>query len=210
MKAARPALGALELAEDPDAWAALGFAVDDGRCVVGATELRLRGGEGGITGWALDGADGAADGLAVAPPAAQEGRPRAAHPNGVVAVDHVVVGTPDLRRTVAALEAVGLECRATRDAGSPERPLRQAFLPLADALVEVVGPREPDGDGGLATFWGLTLVVEDLDACAALLGDRLGRVKDAVQPGRRIATVRREAGLRTPVAFMTPRAPRRA
>jgi hypothetical protein len=48
-------------------------------------------------------------------------------------------------------------------------------------------------------------VVDDLEAAAERLGDRLGRVKDAVQPGRRIATVRREAGLGVPLALMTPR-----
>jgi hypothetical protein len=51
----------------------------------------------------------------------------------------------------------------------------------------------------------VTLVSDDLDATAAVLGERLGAVRDAVQPGRRIATVRREAGLGTPLAFMTPR-----
>jgi hypothetical protein len=53
-------------------------------------------------------------------------------------------------------------------------------------------------------FWGLAMTVADIDACAALLGDRLGPVKDAVQPGRRIATLRHEAcGLTVPIAFMS-------
>ena len=43
-----------------------------------------------------------------------------------------------------------------------------------------------------------------LDVASALLGDRLGRVKDAVQPDRRIATLRREAGAGIPLAFMSP------
>lgn len=71
---------------------------------------------------------------------------------------------------------------------------------LGPCLLELGGPAPGD-----ARLWGLTLAVEDLDAAAALLGDRLGHVKDAVQPGRRIATVRREAGLSVPVALMTPR-----
>jgi hypothetical protein len=46
--------------------------------------------------------------------------------------------------------------------------------------------------------------VNDLDACAELLGDRLGPIKDATQPGRRIATLRHEAcGLTIPIAFMS-------
>ena len=37
-----------------------------------------------------------------------------------------------------------------------------------------------------------------------MLGERAGEVRDAVQPGRRIATLRRSAGLAIPVALMTP------
>jgi hypothetical protein len=48
--------------------------------------------------------------------------------------------------------------------------------------------------------------VPDLDATAAALGERLGAVKDAVQPGRRIATLRRQAGAGVPLAFMSPEA----
>jgi hypothetical protein len=198
----RPGLAALELAEDPAAWAALGFVVDGGRCRVGATELLLRVGDGGIRSWTLAGAASAeVDGLRTTladPP----GGAAPAHPNGVTGVDHVVVATPDVQRTFAALDAAGIEVRGMQEAGSA----RRGFGLLRDALVEVVGPLSPDGDQP-AAFWGLTLVASDLDAAAALLGDRLGPVKDAVQPGRRIATVRAEAaGIRTPLALITPRA----
>jgi hypothetical protein len=54
-------------------------------------------------------------------------------------------------------------------------------------------------------LWGISPTVRDLDACAALLGDGLGRIKDATQPGRRIATLRHESfGLTIPIAFMSP------
>jgi hypothetical protein len=58
-------------------------------------------------------------------------------------------------------------------------------------------------DDGPARFWGITFAVEDLDAAAGMLGDRLGSIRDAVQPGRRIATVRREAELGLPVALIS-------
>jgi hypothetical protein len=80
--------------------------------------------------------------------------------------------------------------------------LRQAFYVLETALLELAGPVEGETD---PRFWGLTLVAEDLDALAERLGDNLGAVKDAVQPGRRIATLRRDAGSSVPLAFMTPR-----
>jgi hypothetical protein len=58
--------------------------------------------------------------------------------------------------------------------------------------------------GGPARLWGISFLVPDLDATAAALGDLLGTPRDAVQPGRRIATLRREANLGPAVAFMTP------
>ena len=97
--------------------------------------------------------------------------------------------------------AAGLERRRVREAGPNAL---QGFYVVGDAVLEVIGPREPDGDGP-ASFWGLVLVVEDLDAAAERLGPLLGAPRDAVQPGRRIATVRREAGLGTAVALITPR-----
>ncbi|HEY4097376.1 MAG TPA: hypothetical protein VGM33_17775 [Baekduia sp.] len=208
----RPRLVALDVADGAGAWTALGFAVDgDGRCRVGSTDLMLRGGTDGIVGWTLQGAIPAAggiDGLPTTVGAADDdaARPAPAHPNGTVAIDHVVLMTPDTVRTFEALEAAGFELRAVRDAGTPERPLRQGFLLTAEAIVEVVGPPEPAGDGP-ARLWGVTFVSEDLDATCAMLGpEAVSGPRDAVQPGRRIASVRRGAGLAVPVAFMTPRA----
>jgi hypothetical protein len=208
VSAARPRLVELDIADAPEAWRALGFAVDHaGRCRVGTTDLVLAGGSAGLRGWALEGAIPAADGIDGVPTAVAEAEPDRdgpRHANRVVAIDHVVVMTPDTVRTLEALEAAGLELRAVRDAGTPERPLRQGFLLTAEAIVEVVGPPEPAGDEP-ARLWGITFVVDDLAATCAALGDRVGEARDAVQPGRRIASARRSAGLAVPVAFMTPR-----
>ncbi|HEY8865706.1 MAG TPA: hypothetical protein VIM22_02145, partial [Solirubrobacteraceae bacterium] len=76
-----------------------------------------------------------------------------------------------------------------------------------EPILEVVGPVGDDASAP-ATFWGLVVVVGDLDAAVATLGDRVGTPRQAVQPGRRIATLRGEAGLGVPVAFMTPHSPR--
>jgi catechol 2,3-dioxygenase-like lactoylglutathione lyase family enzyme len=106
------------------------------------------------------------------------------HRNGVTRIDHVVLMTPDVPRTVAALASLGLEPRRERDAGA----LQQVFFRLGAEILEVVGPKE--AGPGSASLWGLTFVVDDIDATAAFLGDRVGRVKDAVQPSRRITTLR--------------------
>ncbi|HEV8152966.1 MAG TPA: hypothetical protein VGP78_08540, partial [Solirubrobacteraceae bacterium] len=119
---------------------------------------------------------------------------------GAMAVDHVVAATPHVDRTLGALRRAGLEPRRVREAGEA----RQAFYVLGTALLELAGPASPSGDGP-AALWGLVVVVEDLDALAARLGDELGTIRDAVQPGRRIATLRRSAGVSTALAFLTPR-----
>src|SRR4051812_38909604 len=195
----RPELDELVLGDPPEAWAALGFGVVDGVIALGGVRLRLTGSGGGIAGWSLRaiGPDADLDGLPTSVSEAQPPEP-VAHPIGAVALDHVVALTPDFDRTAGKLRAAGLDHRRTRDAGNG---FRQAFFVLGPCLLELSGP----ADVPQARFWGLTLVVEDLDAAAERLGDRLGGIKDAVQPGRRIATVRREAGLGVPVALMTPR-----
>ena len=191
-------VAAIDLAVAPAGWAALGFTVDDDACAVGQTLLRLGRGAAGISGWALRDAsgDGPVDGIATE----RAGWPQpagSAPANRAVRVDHVVVASGDVDRTYAALEAAGMALRKEIDIGRG----RQGFFRHGECVVEVVGPH--DADGGPATLWGLTITVADLDATAALLGERLGRVKDAVQPGRRIATLRSEAGLGVPLALMS-------
>jgi hypothetical protein len=203
-------LAALAVADEPAAWTGAGFVVDDaGRCWLGDVAVALTPGTGtGVQAWSLDGVDGELDGLpALDLPPEQPVDAAVLHPNGTTAIDHVVVMTPDLDRTVAALEGAGLEARRVRDAKAGGRPIRQVFFRLGDPVLEVVGAPEPSGDGP-ARFFGLALTVADLDATATALGDHLGEVKDAVQPARRIATLRRSAGCTTALAFMSPPPPR--
>jgi len=186
------------------AWERLGFAVAGDGLRVGAVRLRFEAGEpAGIAGWTLAGTRSAdLDGLATRLAAETEAVGESpVHPNGALRLDHVVVFTPDLDRTFAAFEAAGLELRRVRDAGTPENPMRQGFYRVGETILEVVGDVEP---GGPARFWGLVVIVSDLDALAERLGHDLGAPRDAVQSGRRIATVRDSAGLGVPVAFMSP------
>ena len=75
-------------------------------------------------------------------------------------------------------------------------------LTVADDAAEAI-----ERGGGVdrrAFFWGLAFVAPDLDATVARLGDRVSEIRAAVQPGRRIVTLRRSAGLALPVALITP------
>ncbi len=80
--------------------------------------------------------------------------------------------------------------------------LRQGFFRLGEVILEAV--EHAKVEPGPARFWGITFAVADLDAAAELLGEQLGSVRDAVQPGRRIATLRKQAGLGLPVALISP------
>ncbi len=212
-----PALVALDLGGSSDPWAAIGLMVADGVSQVGDVTLRYehlvtaeqreQASDDGIRGWALQGVDGPGelDGLRTLwlPEPVTPSTP-VEHPLGVLAVDHVVVRTPDPARTFACFESAGMVLRLEREAGTEERPLRQGFFRHGQARIEVVGPTEPVDDGP-AAFWGLTLVVEDLDAAVEHLGpERCGAPRDAVQPGRRIAALTREADLPVRVALMSP------
>ena len=190
-----PSIDELEIADDAAAWTAAGFDVADHVCRVGRVRLRLagKGERRGMVGWMLgDQSSGEAAGP---------------HPNGVVRVDHVVMLSPDLDSTVAELEAQGFDLRRRREGETPGGSTRQAFFRAGEPILEVVQApegtsvaRHPDGP---ARLWGLAFVVEDMDRTARALGELLGRPRDAVQPGRRIATLRPEAGLGPAIAFMT-------
>lgn len=190
-------LEGLVIADEPDVWRGLGFSLGDDAFAVGGVTLRLAGrraGEG-ILGWSVRGLDSS-----VLPHAPTPGVHPVGHPNGVTAVDHVVALTGEFDTTVAALAADGLRARRVRE--MPDGRGRQAFYVLGTALLELSGPAPEEAR---PRFWGLTMVASDLDGLAERLGDRLGPVHDAVQPGRRIAALRRSAGLALPLAFMTSR-----
>lgn len=201
-----PVLLALDLAADPEAWTSLGFAVDEhGVCPVNGVALRLGRPGRKISGWALEDVPSGLDIDGLPTMSAPSPATPATHPNGTVAIDHLVVMSPDPTRTIKALAFRGLQPRRQRKTDMYGPPFTQTFFRLGEPILEVIGPANPAGPEA-ARFYGIAFTVRDLDATAELLGDRLGRVKDAVQPGRRIATLRRGAGAGVPLAFMSPEA----
>ncbi len=206
-----PTIDELTVAVTPDSWRAIGFRVDGETCVVGDVRFRLAGLEAGngLLGWSLRAIErDALDGLSTTRSDSQPPSGAPAHPNGITALDHVVVITPDLDRTVAALQGAGLDLRRIREEPTPAGAPRQAFFRLGAVILEVV--QEPEeaiartGRDGPAFFWGLAFMAPDLDATVGGLGDRVSEIRDAVQPDRRIATLRRSAGVSVPIALITP------
>jgi hypothetical protein len=230
----------ITLADDPDRWEALGFAVSGETLLLGAVRLVLTGRVAGrgILGWSLcdlistqlDGLPTVASDASVSraeepptaptdePPHTSEPRHTEApgaqiatptHPNGIAAIDHVVAMSPQLDRSVRALQAAGLDLRRIREQPTPAGAPRQAFFRLGEIILELVQEPEevvearPEGSDGPAHFWGLALLSDDLDRTVERLGSHSSEIRAAVQPGRRIATLRRSAGLSIPVATMS-------
>lgn len=118
----------LLVADPSEAWRAAGFEVEGDLCVVGAVRLRLGNAGRGIVGWSvrgtatldLDGLPTTASTDPPPPPASAE-----PHPNGTIAIDHVVAFTPDLDRTTATLRATGLDLRRIREEPTPGGAPRQ-------------------------------------------------------------------------------------
>lgn len=211
MTTTNPRLTELAVGDDAASWATAGFDVEDhaGQPAVqiGHVRIVLQGAAApvrGISSWAFDRetAD-VVDGVLTLE--ADEGESRSmAHPNGVTRFDHVVMMSPDGPRTLSALRAVGFEPRRTRDFERGGQVLQQTFLWMGDVILELANPAEPTGTEP-ATLWGLALVVDDLDATAESLGQLCSEPRTAVQPGRRIASLRHKSlDITVPIAFMTP------
>ena len=74
---------------------------------------------------------------------------------------------------------------------------RAGFSVDSDAVCRIGGVRirltGRNRGAGIVGWSGITYVVADIDATAAYFGDPTAPVKDAVQPGRRITTLRHDA-----------------
>ena len=195
----------LDVSGTAEAWRSAGFTVDaDGGVRIGHVRMQTDTEGRGITSWTFTGSNPVAeiDGLVTHVVGATEIE-AAEHPNGSTLIDHVVVFSPDGARTTEALRALSLEPRRTRETSQNDAPFLQTFFKTGDVIIELVAPAQPTDDGP-ARFFGIACTVRDLDACAALLGRALGPIKDAVQPGRRIATLRhKDLGLGVAIAFMS-------
>lgn len=208
-----PVLHSVLVGDTASAWAAAGFEVDEthgrARVVIGEIRIDLVGPDDGrgIVAWGFDDIDDGRndiDGITTIRAAAADPPPQ--HDNLVSHVDHVVMFTPDLQRTMAALEQAGFEPRRVRDIPGTEPLRQQVFYWAGPTIIELVGPAAPTGDGP-ATLWGLAVTCDDLDLACDRLDGALTDPKPAVQPGRRIATLRtRDLDISTAIAFMSPHA----
>jgi len=197
----------LVVGDAPEAWVAAGFAVEGNRVQMGRVSIELVGASEagrGITAWGFD--REVADVVEGVLTLESEERPTQTepHPNGVTRWDHVVMMSPNMDRTRAALAGTGFEARRTREYEMKGTAMEQTFFWMGDVILELVGPAEPAGDGP-ASLWGLAFVSDDLEETVRWLGERCSESRVAVQKGRRIASLRhKDLDITVPIAFMTP------
>lgn len=192
----RPQLTTLEVPASAEAWRRCGFDVpEDSVFAAGPVAVRLDAAAQQVTLRLSEPVEGLAF-------CEQADAPLSIHPNGVTAVDHVVLATSRPEAAVAALVAAGAEVRGTRETELGGTRIEQRFLPLPGGMIELVSsgdwPESP-------AIWGITFACSDPDAAAAAYPDLIPAPHDAVQPGRRITTIAREASLGTRVALISPR-----
>lgn len=205
------ALQRLIIGDEPSAWAAAGFSVDGQQVVLGKTVIELTGnaGQRGIVAWALDGVAADIDGLPTVIVPDHHQPDAVSHPNMTFAIDHVVVASKHPARTSAAFGAVGMDERKLITLpGTNGQDREQRFFWAGRVIIELIGPATPqstDGESAPASFWGLALASANLEIALSAMGDALGEPKDAVQPGRKIATVRtKDLDISVPIALMSP------
>lgn len=194
-------LVAVQAGGTSDPWVAAGFACDlRTRVPLRNGTLEFTGGSPGLSGLTVDSPGDVVNEIEGIPLHRGKAVPAVDHPNGCYEIDHLVILTDLLERTSHAVtQALGLECRRVRETDE----VRQGFHRFGErgAIIEIVERSDVRRVG----LFGVVFNTIDLDGAIERLGpDSIGAARPAVQPGRRIATVRRGAGLGVPTALMTP------
>lgn len=118
----------------------------------------------------------------------------AARPDGVEAIDHVVVHTTEPERAIAHWrDRLGL--RLALDREFPDRRLRLLFFRSGGLTLEFAAPLDAADDAGAAAdvVYGVSYRVPNLDACRARLvaeGLDVGDAHEGMKRGTRVASVR--------------------
>ena len=200
-----PTIAELHVGDDPSAWERLGFSINDRRCLVGATEVVFSDGPTGIHSWVLRNSMPSQFGpIPTTFTKKPVPEPSIVHPNGSIGFHHVVLMVPEFDIGKTALTSAGVQVEQGRPFGSPGKAMLRSAPKMGDIELELIGPESEDRSRNW-DLWGLVIAVDDIDATSELLGDLLGQVKPAVQPHRRIATLKKEAELGVAVAFLGPK-----
>jgi catechol 2,3-dioxygenase-like lactoylglutathione lyase family enzyme len=122
--------------------------------------------------------------------------PLPAAPGPVECLDHLVISSGDSAKVAAHFrDVLGLEIKRTF--ARPGTGNHLEFGKLVDVVLEFAGPPEPREGEVKAAFWGIVFTVNDIDAVVATCraaGYETTDPRPAVQPGAKIAAVKRGTG----------------
>lgn len=195
--ASPPAVTGVRVGGDSGAWSAAGFEVQGSTIQIGALTIEIV--------------------SAATPPELVLGRDsggsisRDPHSNGIDGIDHIVVMARTLDGLRGDIDEAGWTVRRERPTTMAGIEVVQLFVLAGEVLLEMIAPIA--GEGPVEGVWGLAVTSTDLGATSSWFAEHCGAescgtVSEAVQPGRRIATLRHRAlGLPLPVAIMSPRPP---
>ena len=177
----RHQLTTVVVGDEPGSWATAGFTVHDDRVRIGSTTIVCDPGVGyGIATVGIDGLTDTVDGLPIGLVEAPV-TPAAEHDNRVTGFDHLVAMSPSIDRTAGrrSMPACnGAEPAASRWAARPADRTSSLVMSFSNSSGSTVPGAGDD-------ILGPALECDDLGFAARRLGEALGTVKDAVQPGRR-------------------------
>ena len=206
----QPSIAELHVGDEPGIWEGLGFVVEHNRCRIGTVDIVFTPDEPGIHGWVLRHSSSTDFGplptSTVDTPIPDRAAP---HPNRSIGFDHVVLSVPSFEEGMTAVAATGVLVPEPRPFGAPDKRMLRSAPVMGDLELELIGPESRDSTRPWH-LWGLVVTVDDIDSTAALLGELLRPVKDAVQVGRRIVTVDKSAGSGVAIAFLGPQESGRA
>jgi len=184
-----------------ESWKLAGFAESKRVVSLKDVDILFESGSGGLTAWGWEGIPADLETFCGIPTFAYDKTAFGSkHPNQALSVDHIVLHTNDADYVKSEFAKLNLQPRAQRDDIYPG--ITQIFFrPGQGPVIEVVVNK----DFPKSFLWGTTLVTADIDAAKEALKENASNPKNAVQPGRRILTVRgQNIGIRTNVALMTP------
>ncbi len=186
-------LNEITVADQPDAWRAIGFTVEDGRVRIGDSfVIHLTGAPGGgITSWTLgiDGLNGASTtdpgGMKLTVTDAARPTGTAVHENGVSRASKAVILTADTTASIARLREATADLGAPENEGKGSDGAHYAIWPMDDTEVglEVVCL---DPDQGNDAMQALFLVVDDFDAAVERVGKNDVTPEDVYSERRRV------------------------
>lgn len=198
----------ITIADDPAAWRALGFNVENDSVTIGESyTVNLVGGDGGVTSWTLgvDGKEGSTTvtprGMSVTIAEARKPEGPTNHEIGITNSAKAIVWTADTSASVIALQ------EAIPEFGPPARDALHkgthfAIWPLDDTDVglEVVCLDPDQGDDAVAALF---FVVEDFDKAVERMGVA-NLIPEDVYGGRRRVIIKPGMGVSLRVHFLEP------